>query len=274
MPLRLGCAVFAFALVSCHALPPAQQELPGETPMQLWQKAQQALEQGKAGEAITLYKRSLSADGQFTRNHLGLAAAYLEQGDETSACNHLGSYVSAHPTDLSTRSQYAELLLRQRRYLEARGQWELVVADAQAREGDWLKPLIEAHSRLVELAEVADDPYEEHLNRGIGFYLLAQRQQQLGDGLGGLTCEGLLCKAAGELSAAQDVRQSEAKPAWYLYRVWRQLGQHQPAQCALQSALRAAPFSHLSAAEHRSLLLAERVTAAPRPATQQRNRPQ
>lgn len=261
MKLRPECVCCVLAFLSVSAVAPLE---PADSPVQLWQKAQQALEQGRAEQAIELYTQSLAADGKLTRNHLGLAAAHLEKGDEAAACSHLATYVAAHPDNLEARSQYAELLVRQKRYSEARGQLERFVADAQDRAGDWLRPMIEARSRLVELAEITHDAYEEHLQRGIGFYLLARRQAKLGEGRGGLTSEGLLCKAAGELTSARDFRPQEARPSWYLYLVWRLLAQQHLAQPALDAALAAAPFTPLCAAEQRSLLLAE-MAHKPRP---------
>ena len=73
---------------------------------------------------------------------------------------------------------------------------------------------------------------------------------------GDLPVEALLCKAAGSLAAAQALRPEEAKPCWYLHRVWRQLAQHQQADHWLRETHDAALFSALTPAEQRSLQIA------------------
>ena len=68
--------------------------------------------------------------------------------------------------------------------------------------------------------------------------------------------EGLLCKAAAELTLANLERPDEARPCWYLYLAWSQLGQRQLALCRLLQADSAAPFTYLTPAEQRNLRLA------------------
>src|SRR5207249_7247741 len=90
----LGLALLS---LSCHSLailpPPAN---PDEAE-RLWELGQAAMKQGQPDEAITLYEQSLAADSGLMRNHLSLAAAYLEKGDDPQACAHLTRYVAAHP---------------------------------------------------------------------------------------------------------------------------------------------------------------------------------
>jgi hypothetical protein len=111
----------------------------------------------------------------------------------------------------------------------------------------------------MEIAETNEDAYGEHLHRGIALLLLARRREQLQPGEGLLTAEGLLCKAATELSLASLKRPEEARPCWYLYLAWSQLGQRQLAVCRLRQADRAAPFTYLTPAEQRNLRLACQV---------------
>src|SRR5947209_11839003 len=79
---------------------------------QLWELGQEAMRQGHADEAIRCYEESLAADPAFCRNHLSLAAAYLDRGDEERACPELERYLQAYPGHLVVRAHYAELLLR------------------------------------------------------------------------------------------------------------------------------------------------------------------
>src|SRR5437763_1610826 len=90
-------------------------------------------------------------------------------------------------------------------------------------------------------------------DRGIGLYLLARQRAALPDSEGELSCEGLLCKAAGELTLARLRRPDEARPCWYLYEVWSELAQRQPALRWLRAAEEAAPAGGLTPAEQRGL---------------------
>ncbi|HVS38690.1 MAG TPA: hypothetical protein VMS17_24250, partial [Gemmataceae bacterium] len=92
-----------------------------------------------------------------------------------------------------------------------------------------------------------------HLHRGIGLYLLARQQAALPEDECGYPPESLLCKAAGELILASRERPDEARPCWYLFAVWSQLAQRQPAARWLRQAEAGSPFSYLTPAERRGL---------------------
>jgi hypothetical protein len=79
---------------------------------------------------------------------------------------------------------------------------------------------------------------------------------RLGDDADPGDVERLLCKAAAALKEAQAREPDDARPAWYLYRVWSRLDQPRPAERALRQALAAAPFSRLTPTESRDLALA------------------
>jgi hypothetical protein len=159
---------------------------------------------------------------------------------------------------LLMRCRYADLLLSQKQIKEARQELELFIADAQEMGDAALKHLIHSHSRLMEIAQEEDDEYAEHLHRGIGLCLLARQRAALPDPDGELSCESLLCKAAGELAVARRLRPGEARPCWYLYLVWTRLAQRHPAQRWLNASWEAAPLSFLTPCELRSLQLARR----------------
>jgi hypothetical protein len=248
-------------LVLWLAPPAADRASPGWS---LWQQAQAALYDGQADRAIELYQQSLAADPNLTRNYLGLAAAWLDKGDDARACLHLTLYVAAHPEHFSVRVQYAELLRRLKRLKEASDEFERFVADVQDCQEAAEEHLLHCHSRLMELAADRADDYDEHLHRGIGLYLLAvQHSDQLGEGE---SSEGLLCKAAAELTLARQERPDEARPLWYLHEVWSRLAQSQPAARSLRAAAAVAPFSYLTPAEQRGLYLACRQFGRATPA--------
>jgi tetratricopeptide (TPR) repeat protein len=252
--MTLHAWIVLAALVS--AQPAASPGLPA------WQKGQQAMLEGRTEQAIASFQESLEQDPNLVRNRLSLAAAYLALGQDESAVAQLDRYLQAQPDHFVVRGQYAELLLRLDRPEAARAQFERFEADIQDHESLAQEHLVRCHSRLMDIAQAAEDEYAVHLHRGIGLYWLACQRDDLPDPEGELSSEGLLCQAASELALARLERPDEARPCWYLYEVWSRLGQHQPATRWLRAAEAAAPFSHLTPAEHRDLYLACRRRAA------------
>ena len=265
MHARLLALLIGMLCVSCQTLIPLE-PLTDDKPVagDLWEQGQSAMRQGKTREAIGFYEQSLTADPKLDRNHLSLAAAYLEMGDEDGACPHLLKYVTAHPENIIIRNHLAELLLRLHRLAEARVEFERFIADAQEQGDPASKHLIHCHSRLMEIGEEDADEYNEHLHRGIGLFLLARERSALPDPEGQLPTEGLLCKAAGELTLARLKRPDEARPCWYLYEVWSRLPMRQPALQCLHAAEAAAPFTYLTPTEQRGLQLAGQCQTAGR----------
>jgi hypothetical protein len=256
MVLRPGWLLLALLCLGCHSVLPTDGEAEHPQAEELWQKAHAALAQGKLDESIALCQQSLAADPNLERNHLSLAAAYLEKGQDEAACTHLAAYAQAHPEQLGIRVHLAELLLRLHRTDEGRAELERISADAQDRP-DEADRLFHCHSRLMDLAAASGDEYGEYLHRGISLYLLARVRAALPDGPGGeLSTEALLCKAAGQLTLAQEQRPEAARPCWYLYAAWAQLGQRAAALRWLRQADAAAPLSDLTPAEQRGLELA------------------
>ncbi len=242
--------------LGCHSLVGLELDADPQEAERLWDQGQEAMKQGRADRAIGFYEKSLAADPALTRNHLSLAAALLEQGDDARACEQLARYVAAHPDHLSVRAHYAELLLRLERLKDARAQYECYLTAVQEQAEPGLTELVQAHSRLMDIAEAAGDEYGRHLHRGIGLYWLALQRATRADPHGELSVEALLCKAAGELALARRQRPEEARPCWYLHSVWSRLGQRQPALRWLRTAQAAAPFAYLTPAEQRLLQLA------------------
>jgi tetratricopeptide (TPR) repeat protein len=258
MTARPGWFWLCVLSAGCQSLAPLEAaEGPQVTARQLWVKGQEAMQQGQPAQTVQYLEQSREGDEGLARNHLSLAAAYLEQGDQSRAAPHLARYVNAYPQHHVVRAHYAELLMRLHRHKEAREQYERFVADVQDLPELASRHLIHCHSRLMEIAEGAGDEYNEHLNRGIGLFLLACERAAIPEAESSVLCtESVLCKAAGELSQARLQRRDEARPCWYLYEVWSRLAQRQPAVRHLREADRAAPFSYLTPTEKRNLQLA------------------
>jgi tetratricopeptide (TPR) repeat protein len=215
-----------------------------------------AMSEGRLTEAVACYRESLRLDPGVTCNFLSLAAVELAQGHEEAAVAHLEHYLQVQPNHLIVRAHLAELLLRLNRGTAARAQYERFIADIQDQEDLSREHLVECHSRVMEIAEKEEDEYGEHLHRGIGLYLLACQRSQMTEQDCELSTEGLLCKAAGELTLARLQRPDEARPCWYLYEVWSHLAQKQPALKWLRAAEAASPLSYLTPTEQRRLSFA------------------
>ncbi len=242
------CALWLFA-VPLSAAPVAE-----PTPaLGLWGQGQDAVRDGRTDDAIRYYYQSLRLDPKLARNFLSLAAAHVSRGDEAEAALWLARYVEVQPDHHIIRLHYAELLLRLGKVPDGRAQLERFISDVQDRDDLASAHLLDCHTKLVQLAEAGEDEYGEHLNRGIGLYLLACQRTQVGDVEDGLSTEALLCKAAAELGLARMQRPAEARPCWYLHEVWSRLAQHHPAARWLRAAEAAAPFSYLTPAEQRDL---------------------
>jgi hypothetical protein len=223
---------------------------------------------GKPDEAIAYYQKGLAQRQPESRHYLSLAAAYVAWGDEEAASMALAHFLQENPDHRNARCYYAELLRRLGKIDEARLQFERTIADLQQETKSDVAQLVHCHGRLMELAEAEEDDYQVHLHRGIGMYRLAQGSRKTPAEDDQLTAEGLLFKAAGELTAARALRPQEARPSWYLYSVWRGLAQTRLADGCLRAAREAAPFTFLTPAEHRSLELAVAAsTLIPRPGT-------
>lgn len=182
-----------------------------------------------------------------------LASAAFEAGDDGTAARHLGRYVSQRPDHLIARAQLAELLYREGKRHEARLHFEAFIAQAQEHQDRAFRFLIHSHSRLVDIAEADEDVYEEHLQRGIGLYLLACRRAQESDPQGEHSTDSLLCRAVSEFQEARALEPDEARPHLYLHLIWARLGQHGPALRALHSADHQAALSRLTPVEQREL---------------------
>lgn len=249
---------WVFTVASLFAPTAAPSEAAVEAADLLWQEGQAAMERHDPDEAIARYRASLAINPGFIRNYMSLAAAYLEKGDDDSACAFLLQYVQANPAHLTARIHLADLFVRLDRVDEARDQFERCVCRAQEEGQGSTKHLLHCHARLMELATRTEDEYGEHLHRGIGLLLLARQRAELAeeDDDGQLPVEGLLCQAAGELTLAHQEKPEEARPSWYLHRVWLELCQTHPARKALRLADQVAPFSYLTPVEQRSLHLA------------------
>jgi tetratricopeptide (TPR) repeat protein len=246
--LLLPCLAGLLFVSGLNASSPAEQA---------WHKGQQAMQADRIQEAIGHFKLCLRLDSKFAQAYLSLAAAHLALGEEKLALPHLESYLRARPEHFLIRLHYSELLSRLDRLEDATRHLERVVREMQEHPRVADEHLVGCHTRLMEIARELGDDHAEHLNRGIGLYLLAKKRAEVDGETSQRICEELLCKAAAELSVARMRRPDEARACWYLHGVWTQLSQRQPAVRCLRKAEEMAPFSEtMTVTEKRDLYLA------------------
>jgi tetratricopeptide (TPR) repeat protein len=256
MPRGLRLALLFVAVAGCQAVSPTPVRTAPPHPAAP-AAAPQALRASLPAEVIPVAAIAEPLDSP-PPDALSLAADCLDRGDESAAARHLEKHISEHPDQVVFRAQLAELLARLDQLPEAQAHYEAAAASAQDGPPVVRKNLVRYHTRLMEIARQRADVYAEHLHQGIGLYLVAGR---LSDSAEAGDVERLLCKAAKALKEAQDLRPDDARPAWYLYRVWSQLEQPRPAERALRKAVANAPFSRLTPAEARELALASTPTS-------------
>jgi tetratricopeptide (TPR) repeat protein len=184
--------------------------------------------------AVPVKRTQLPENGKL--DHLMQAAECLENNDTPAALEHLRKHVLQHPDQGMIRAYLAELLFKAGQFEESKFQFERFVADAQRIPGPLNNHLLHCHTRLMEMAEEKDEAYAEHLNRGIGLFLLAQQtagQTHIADDE---MPQKLLLKATTELNLAAKLSPQEARPHWYAYKCWTKLEQPEPSTAALKIA--------------------------------------
>ncbi len=169
-------------------------------------------------------------------DHLALAADALDRGDDRAASFRFAAHLHDHPDDAATRGQLAELLFRQRRFAEARHEYEAFVAFAQPASGPVHKLLPHAHTRLLLLAQEENDAAAEQLHRGIGLVALVE---SWGEDRNDSLEQRTLMKAVRALRAARPAHAARAN--LYLALAYDRLGQPSAARSAVRAAEAAAP---------------------------------
>ena len=185
---------------------------------------------------------------------LTLVAKCLEQGDHATAATHLGSYVRAHPEQLMFRAHLAEMLLRAGNDTEAAAQFERFVADAQGATGPPKAHLVHCHTRLMEIAGRGGDRFGESFHRGVGLLLLVAEQDRASDRDDGF-CEEMLCKAIRALTAAVELRPTDARVQVYLADAYERSGNRRGADVARTAARNLNAPSALTPGESRRLAM-------------------
>jgi predicted Zn-dependent protease len=248
----LAFAVGVLGLLGC-TLPDVQPEADGGRPMAANQPPNPPCVQWDLSDSSV---PSVPSATETEPDTLTLAAECLERGDRASAAMHLESYVCRHPDQLMFRAQLAEMLLRLGRDAMARAHYERFAADAQSAAGPVRHQLISAHTRLMEIAQRADDRFGELFHRGVGLLLLAREQERLPPREADPAfAEEMTCKALSSLREAKELKPSDARTRAYLAEAHERCGNHRAAETERAAARRTLVPGQLTAAEREMCLL-------------------
>lgn len=165
-------------------------------------------------------------------DHLARAAACVDRGDEPAAVPHLVAHLNGRPDAVMIRAYLAELLIRTGKPADARREFEQFVRQASGLSGEAGRHLVHAHTRLMEIAAEANDPFGEHLHRGIALVLMVRRWEAEPRADSGELTEATLVKAGRELRQAERRKPTDPRANVYLAEVYGRLGQPTPARTA------------------------------------------
>jgi hypothetical protein len=160
---------------------------------------------------------------------LTLAARCLEAGDESTACTHLEAHVRAHPDQVMFRAHLAELFVKVGKDTEAKRHFERFVADARTATGTPRAHRVHCHTRLMEIAQRADDRFAELFHRGAGLLLLVKEQDREPATHDENFREEVLCKAMAALREAKELRPADPRVRLLLADVYDRAGNRRAA---------------------------------------------
>jgi hypothetical protein len=181
---------------------------------------------------------------------LTLAARCLQDGDEAAACTHLEAHVRAHPEQVMFRAHLAELLVKLGKDAEARRHFERFVADAGTATGPPRAHRVHCHTRLMEIAQRAEDRFAEVFHRGAGLLLLLQEQDREPATRDEDFCEEVLCKAMAALREARELRPADPRVRQYLADVYDRAGNRRAAEVERAAARNTAEPGVFTPHEH------------------------
>jgi len=180
------------------------------------------------------------------------ATACLEANDLSGAAVILQRYLIAFPDAALVRMQLGELCYKLTRYDEAQLQFKAALAEVIDPELP-MHCRLHAHSRLVDIATMQKDRFNEELHRGIGLALLAELRLQESTTSQGVSTQELLGKARVALQKARKMSTWDARPSLYLVFVWQAMQQQGNAQRELTQALLLSHITRLNAYEQSRL---------------------
>lgn len=216
------------------------------TPSRQAQPTDKSTQHDPAPSAAPGLSRSKSM--AMARTLLLQATARLEHNDLTGAAVILQRYVQAFPDAAMIRLQLGELCFKLDRTEESQHQF-LAALDNVLDPALPLHCRLHAHSRLVDIASLQKDEFNEHLHRGIGLALLAERRMQESTSTAGATVQELQGKSRTALMKAKRLAPLDARPSLYLAGLWQSMQLIGNARSELQQAQLLSHLGSLSAYE-------------------------
>jgi len=176
-------------------------------------------------------REAIENRGEEPVDSLTLAAESLARGEESAAAGHFESYVRKNPDQVMFRAHLADLLFKLHRIQDAKVHYERFIADAQEMTSAPKAHLVHCHTKLMEIAQLVDDPFGEVFHRGVGLILLT-REEAVDDE----TREEMLCKAIKTLREAAEIRPSDPRVQVYLAEAYERAVNSRAAECCRTAA--------------------------------------
>jgi hypothetical protein len=129
----------------------------------------------------------------------------------------------------------AELLLRLDRITEAKAEFEQFIAAAQKATGPVRGHVVHCHTRLMEIAQRADDPFAEAFHRGVGLVLIVANLDATG-ATEDDSREEIVCLAVTALMEARERRPTDPRAALYLAEAHDLAGNRRAAEVSRTAA--------------------------------------
>jgi predicted Zn-dependent protease len=249
--MRLRCVLFAvLALTGCESL---RSSRPGPVA----RPVNPMVVSEPVAAMVALAAEAPGADAPGSPggiDSLTLFGESLARGDDAAACHHLEDYVREHPDQPLFRVQLADLLQRTGEADRGRVHLDRFTADARECGKPLWGPLVSAHTRLMDLAALDDDPFAEALHRGLGLLVLVEQQDADAERDEAFR-EQLLCKAVKSLTEAKRLRPEDARVRLALAEAFTRMGNVRAADAERRAARNATRPGSLAASDQRRLAI-------------------
>jgi thioredoxin-like negative regulator of GroEL len=190
------------------------------------------------------------------------AKELADHKQENEACALLADFVGKYPDRCEAHLVYGSLLLQTKQIEAARGEFEEFLKRCKDTRPERIRMLIQAHEGLADIAKGSSDVYGEHLHRGIGLYLMTLNHNGYKVGETVFPNARLLDEALKALNKAHEMRPDEARPCWYIHRVYLAMNQMEQAEEFLKLTDQRAANTRLTPLERHALDLAVRSMRA------------